>query len=85
MSVGPPGAIQILLHHHAVWGPYPTPSPFYDETIERFLKLGILVPSDDESKYGTTDKGKHLVEMLCSTPIPEQRFVDPRFSQPSDT
>jgi hypothetical protein len=39
---------------------------------------GILEKTDTYGIYRTTPRGKALVDMLCTTPLPEMRFIDPR-------
>ena len=80
-----PNDIDILLHY------YTTPeehgriaAPAVSETVHSFLDRGILrlVTSDEKARwagsYRVTEKGNKLVEMLCATPDPVNRWIDPR-------
>jgi len=76
-----PNDIEVLLHH------YVSPrvheridAPAVVESIEQFIKDGLMVASSQgDSGYGVTDKGIFLVKMLCSTPVPVESFIDPRW------
>ncbi len=73
-----PVEIEILLHHYTRPGPYPgRGAPVYASAIARFVRGGIL-ESHAPGEYGTTIKGKKLVDMLCETPFPEVHYADPR-------
>lgn len=80
-----PNDIDILLHY------YTTPeeherieAPAVSKAIQSFLDRGILRLATLDEKlvwagsYRVTEKGQKLVTMLCSTPDPVFRWIDPR-------
>lgn len=73
-----PYQIEILIHHHASHAPFGRDTaPLYAPTVKAFMDDGILTTRPDGS-IGTTERGKALVDMLCLTPYPEIKWVDPR-------
>ena len=70
------GEIEILIHHHVCCAPYEPQSPFYKKTMDRFTELGLLAV--ENGQWTSTPKGQAFISMLLRTPIPEQKFVDPR-------
>lgn len=73
-----PYIIDVILHHHTSHAMYPNHSaPLYQPTIVDLIDNGILVNSGEH--LTTSDLGKALVELWCSTPLPVVKFVDPRF------
>jgi len=76
-----PAHIHILLNHYALSNKtYEVCSScvsrrFYDETVAA-LKSSDLLNEDGM----ITDRGNAYVEMLISTPLPLQKFIDPRFN-----
>jgi len=73
-----PNEIEILIHCHCIASPHPRlGAEAVDEAIAMFLGAGILI-SVGASYYKTTSRGAALVNLLCQTPLPEQRWVDPR-------
>ena len=81
-SSSTPNGISVLLHHHSTTTPHPqADAPAVREAVTNLVDGGLLQLSDDperENGYETTDKGRMYVNMLCDTPWPEQRLVDPR-------
>jgi len=75
-----PSDINVLLHYHVCPEPHPRlDAPAIQETIAEFVTAGILKPGVHPSKDGsyiTTGRGNALVQMLCSTPFPVQKWVD---------
>ena len=78
-----PNDIEILLHF------YTTPEPHermdalaVKEAIESFLERKILVYDNGDARFHVTGKGEKLVHMLCETPDPIQRWLDPRLLKP---
>ena len=76
-----PLEIEVLIHCHVCPAPHPRlGAPAVAEAIERFERNGIIVKKSLKYRtgvyYPTTDRGKALVRILCSTPFPEQRWVD---------
>lgn len=79
-----PYQINIILHYHCCAGQWPLhTAPIFNETVCGMVAEGLLQPSGMNGAklhiYETTERGKALVEMWCATPIPEMRYVDPRF------
>lgn len=82
-----PYQIEIMLHYHCSVGAFVRwRAPIFDETLGDLVSMGLLAPYDDGIRpsdpycYTTTERGRALIEMWCATPIPEMKFVDPRFS-----
>jgi len=48
-----------------------------EERIKELLK-NDLVSLDHQGRIRATEKGRVWIEMLCRTPLPEQRWIDPR-------
>ncbi len=77
-----PYQIEIMLHYHCSAGPFARISaPAFHSTVDNLISLGLLKSDgqDVPNCFDTTARGKALMEMWCSTPLPEPRFVDPRF------
>jgi hypothetical protein len=78
-----PCEIEFMLHCY--YSPEPHPryyAPAITEAARRLTKEG-LIKYDDCIEYGrpiykATEKGKFYVKILCETPFPELRYVDPR-------
>lgn len=71
--------IEIFIHHTCS----PTPfdrgwAPAYQPALERLVSLGLLA-RDEEGIVRSTAMGDAWGDLLKSTPLPVQRFVDPRF------
>jgi hypothetical protein len=80
-----PIEITFLIHCHVFCEPYPNPSPVVNRTIERFSQQGLIVPTAGENNmFETTDRGKALVKMICTTPFPELQWIDPRTKEAID-
>jgi hypothetical protein len=46
-----------------------------------FLRDGIIEPWDaysPEPIYRTTEKGRRWLDLICDTPMPVQKWIDPR-------
>lgn len=76
--------IAILLHYHCVAEPYAKHDPEHansratTEYRSQLIGLDLIERDDtDVSMYHTTPKGKVLVEMLCATPMPIQKWSAP--------
>lgn len=78
-----PYQINIIMHYHCRIGPWPQYSaPLFEPTVSDLVSMNLLGPipqAEHIHAYETTERGKALVEMWCSTPLPEQKFFDPRF------
>ncbi len=67
--------IEVLLHCYTSRAIFSrADAPAVQETIDLFLKENLIEASEDY--YSTTERGAALVWLLCSTPLPEQRWVD---------
>ena len=77
-----PYEIDLILWHHVCREPWPkSDAPIFQGTIDALVDARILEPmpmASGRHTYATTDRGKRFVEMLCETPFPEQRWIDPR-------
>lgn len=73
--------MDVLCHYHSrcCWHDgRDLKAPAYDETLAMWLRLGLLEFRDDSEFPQTTPLGGALIEAWKRTPIPEQKFVDPR-------
>ena len=71
-----PNDIEILIHCYVCPRPHPRISaPAVVEALNEFVFLG-LVERDSHNTYHTTDRGKAYMEMLCTLPLPVQKWVD---------
>lgn len=75
-----PAYIEVLLHCHCHCDDLPRrDAPVTVNALRDFADSGLIESSiQRDSGWQTTAKGKALVEMLCSTPLPVAAFVDPR-------
>lgn len=55
-------------------------APIYPERVKMLLDAGLIQTDGKLTSHTATDKGCALVAMWCETPLPEMRFVDPRFA-----
>lgn len=79
-----PFQIKMILHFHCCHDEFPQANvPIYQSVLSDLIHDGVLIDNDNNTGFTTTDLGKALVEMWCSTPLPVQRFVDPRFEKGS--
>ena len=74
-----PVAIEALMHYHY----NPTPHPKAESTsvknaVSHLIQNGIIGWDENSNTYSTTEKGVIFVEMICTTPLPEQKWADPR-------
>lgn len=77
-----PYQIEIVLHHYCSKAPFPRrDAPAYGSTVADLVHDGILIDSKDGTAIAATEMGNALVEMWCNTPLPVQRFIDPRFER----
>ncbi len=74
--VANPVTIIVLMQVYAISG---SRSEFdgYLDVLEHLRDMGMVVV-DDSGYPSVTEKGKTWAEMLCRTPFPVQKFVDPR-------
>lgn len=71
-------AIKLLtmLHHFMSTEPFPWPeNTSYRDALAKLRAEGLL---DDQSPPNPTDKGQAYVKMLRETPLPVQKWTDPR-------
>ncbi len=74
-----PNDIDVLLHYHCMATPHPrVHAPAVEETIRSFCGAQIFKISKEKKGYELTSRGEALVKMLCDTPFPKQRWIDPR-------
>ena len=78
-----PNDINVLLHYHTCPDSHPRISaPAIQSAVYKFIEDGILEEFNNEHhvnyKIRTTDRGRKFVDMLCETPYPEKRWIDPR-------
>lgn len=78
----PPSSIRVILHIY--YSPEALPDPTSACTqgaIEEFLREGLIQkreqPSEHGSGYEVTERGRHWVEMICTTPLPVQVWLNP--------
>lgn len=80
-----PNEIEVLIHYHVSPEPHPrVDSGAVQYALDMFVENGIITYNGQRGYYETTDRGKALVEALCNTPFPVERWVDPRFERNSD-
>lgn len=71
-----PGDISQLIDIYALG--HPEYNPYF---CTRLLKRGLIATIEgatDHRVYEATERGRAFVQMLCDTPLPQQRWVDPR-------
>ena len=75
-----PNDIEVLIHCHCHPEPHPRlNAPAVSDAIQRFLRQGLIETVEDSNNtWATTERGRVLIDMLCETPLPEQRWFDPR-------
>lgn len=74
-----PFEIRMVIHHHCSPAPFVDAlAPIYPECVAKLRVAGIL-EYDFDSILKTTPKGEALVKAWCETPMPIQKWVDPRF------
>lgn len=80
-----PNEIEMLIHFHTSSAPHPRRNaPAVKSSTAWMLQSDLIreAPVDDGvdafMHYVTTAKGAAMIQILCDTPLPECRFVDPR-------
>lgn len=74
-----PNDIEVLLHYHSSSELHPRlDAPAVQDAINMFEDNGILhkIPHSF-GLWHTTKRGEALVQMLCSTPYPTEKFINP--------
>lgn len=70
-----PYTIKVLLHHYCIHEPWPNNSSAYQDALEWMYRNDL---SDQPSPpLVLTPRGVALVRMLCATPLPAPRFINP--------
>ena len=71
--------IEVFIHHACSKAPFDRAhAPAYQPTLHRLIDYGLL-ERNDEGDLCSTPKGDAWGNMLKLTPVPVQRFIDPRF------
>lgn len=73
--------IKMLLHFSSSPAPWGEPSQAAAECVSNMVQDGLVIVlkgAHDPWPCQITERGKALVQMLCDTPFPEQRWFDPR-------
>lgn len=78
-----PNDIDVLLHYYTSPEPHEqVNAPSVREAIASFVEREIFVCRPVVNAYGNsyevTEKGRKLVVMLCATPDPVHKWLDPR-------
>lgn len=78
-----PYEIEIILHHNSSKSPFPRwTAPAYESTVSHLVQREILIAVEafelDLPHITTTERGKVFVQMLLNTPLPENKWLDPR-------
>lgn len=74
-----PGHLRYLLHFYISTEPFPEPersSQFYAESLGLFMDLDLIQYRDGIPTC--TKRGEAFIRLLLNTPVPEERFTDPR-------
>lgn len=73
-----PFDIKLMLHCYACLDKFPqSHAPIYTERLGALMDLGLVEYIEGIPR--ATRLGEAFVELLLCTPIPEVRYVDPRF------
>jgi hypothetical protein len=76
-----PYEIRIILHHYTTASEFPeSHTQLFTETIQRFIGMGLLLRNDD-GFLETTDMAAALVGFWSNTPLPVQKWCDPRLME----
>ena len=74
-----PYQIDVILHHHVTSEPHPVNhTHLYDETVKSFIEMGLF-ERDEKGTLRTTPMAHALIDMWRETPLPVNRWIDPRF------
>ena len=79
MSTWTPLHIELMMHYHCTPVALPNAdAPVVVDYTSDLLKHGLIfVDRKCPSGYRSTDKGQAFIALLCRTPLPEMRWVDP--------
>jgi len=71
--------LEIFIHHACSPTPFDRDdAPAYMPALSRLMKYDLLA-ADEQGILRSTPRGDAWAAMLKSTPLPVQRFIDPRF------
>lgn len=74
-----PNDIEVLIHCHCIDSPHPRLSaPAVQNALADFEQRGLICQGIRANTYMTTAGGSLFIEMLCNTPFPTQKWIDPR-------
>jgi hypothetical protein len=80
-----PAYISVLLHCYCRCDEIPNRNaPVIVDALREFIEYGLIVAGGQcDHGFEVTPKGRALVQMLCSTPLPDEinGFQDPRTGQ----
>ena len=70
-----PLEIEVLIHCHSCPAPHPRlNAPTVAGTITEFKNQEVI--RRVKNYWETTDKGKAMIRLLCSIPLPTQQWID---------
>jgi hypothetical protein len=70
-----PNDIEVLIHCHVSPSPHPRANaPAVQGALEWLREAGLIIKGAEY--FGTTERGRALVQVLCDTPFPAQAWVD---------
>lgn len=73
--------LEIFMHHRCSPAEFDRAfAPAYQPALMNLIQCGLLAP-DEEGIIRSTPMGDAFGEMLKATPLPVQRFIDPRFDR----
>jgi hypothetical protein len=73
--------LTLLIHIYGVAGPIPNREfPAQRQYLEELAELGLIGMNlmDHDSPATITERGKVYLDMVLSTPLPIQKWADPR-------
>lgn len=76
-----PLAIRMLLDFYIGQDPECNKSDAHNEAFMSFKENDLIFQPISGQPHKITKRGEALVDMLCATPLPELKFVDPRFEE----
>jgi len=73
-----PNDIEVMLHYYCSSARHPRyNAPAVMDAINNLVRQGLLMGSQRESGHEATPRGEAWVRVICSTPFPEQAWVNP--------
>lgn len=74
-----PLAVEMLMWFYAHAEPFPNlECDAQKDILEYFLDEKLIHRVPDTSFYRTTERGQEFVKMICATPLPVFKWLDPR-------